>query len=272
MADSCCLCRNCQQIFDKMKRCVRCKSVYYCSRECQLKDWINHKDNCIEYMNSVEQIKDEDMNSRTNESALVDSKVCNKLNENSVHITDKTQATRHTSRINFEKAAKELKLKTQSKNIFEEEKIDEAVSLNSSDKFYYHNNETYYDVPTFHSDHPFFQITVKFFKQRHKIDINDSWTSDEILKYLSCQLEIPLEKIKIIHKGKLLTREIIRENIGPKSVLQLIGEKAANEQGLDKRDIDVMMKQLGVERNAAVNTLRQKGDLIDAIIEAANKN
>ncbi|XP_050417074.2 uncharacterized protein LOC126830702 [Patella vulgata] len=267
MADSGCLCRNCQLIFDKMKRCVRCKSVYYCSRECQVKDWVNHKDKCLEYMNSVEQIEDEDMDSRTNESAIVDSKISNENN-----VTDKTPDSRHTSRINFEKAAKDLKLKSQSKNIFEEEKIDEAVLTNISTKFYYHNNEAFYDVPAFHSDHPSFQITVKFFKQRHKIDINDNWTSDEILKYLSCELEIPLEKIKIIHKGKLLTREIIRENIGPKSVLQLIGEKAANEQGLDKRDIDVMMKQLGVERNAAVNTLRQKGDLIDAIIEAANKS
>jgi hypothetical protein len=28
------------------KRCSRCRSIYYCSRECQEKDWVNHKPKC----------------------------------------------------------------------------------------------------------------------------------------------------------------------------------------------------------------------------------
>jgi len=27
-------------------RCARCKKIYYCSRECQIKDWSKHKLNC----------------------------------------------------------------------------------------------------------------------------------------------------------------------------------------------------------------------------------
>ncbi|XP_015592432.1 zinc finger MYND domain-containing protein 10 isoform X2 [Cephus cinctus] len=30
------------------KRCSKCKTAWYCSRECQVKDWINHKINCIQ--------------------------------------------------------------------------------------------------------------------------------------------------------------------------------------------------------------------------------
>jgi hypothetical protein len=30
-----------------MKKCGRCKDVYYCSKECQTKDWAEHKTTCI---------------------------------------------------------------------------------------------------------------------------------------------------------------------------------------------------------------------------------
>ena len=30
----------------KMKKCSRCRSTYYCSRECQVKDWEEHKKVC----------------------------------------------------------------------------------------------------------------------------------------------------------------------------------------------------------------------------------
>ena len=37
-------CPICHQIADQ--RCTGCKKVYYCSRECQIKHWGDHKANC----------------------------------------------------------------------------------------------------------------------------------------------------------------------------------------------------------------------------------
>ncbi|KAL6255736.1 hypothetical protein P5V15_012980 [Pogonomyrmex californicus] len=37
-------CSLCQEL--SKKRCSRCKEVWYCSRECQVKDWENHKKTC----------------------------------------------------------------------------------------------------------------------------------------------------------------------------------------------------------------------------------
>ena len=45
------LCRKCgnSNAFDNVKllACSRCKSAYYCSRECQLADWKQHKSRCV---------------------------------------------------------------------------------------------------------------------------------------------------------------------------------------------------------------------------------
>jgi hypothetical protein len=38
-------CQSCHQVFGK-KRCSQCKCIYYCSQECQKKDWFRHKTEC----------------------------------------------------------------------------------------------------------------------------------------------------------------------------------------------------------------------------------
>jgi hypothetical protein len=38
------LCRVCNKLSSKC--CCRCKQAYYCSKECQMKDWLEHKKYC----------------------------------------------------------------------------------------------------------------------------------------------------------------------------------------------------------------------------------
>lgn len=40
-------CYTCGKNEGKMRRCSRCKLVYYCSEDCQLKDWPAHKAVCL---------------------------------------------------------------------------------------------------------------------------------------------------------------------------------------------------------------------------------
>lgn len=40
----CHVCKS--QSYEKHKKCNKCKLVQYCSRECQMSDWENHKSNC----------------------------------------------------------------------------------------------------------------------------------------------------------------------------------------------------------------------------------
>ncbi|KAK3100668.1 hypothetical protein FSP39_023463 [Pinctada imbricata] len=68
-----------------------------------------------------------------------------------------------------------------------------------------------------------------------------------------------------------MTQETIQSHVSNKAVFQVIGEQAANEDGLDVRDIELMMKQLGVGRNDAVIALRKHGDIIDAMLQLGSK-
>lgn len=40
------VCRSCKQQDFDYKQCGRCRKVYYCSRDCQKKDWPKHKEGC----------------------------------------------------------------------------------------------------------------------------------------------------------------------------------------------------------------------------------
>ena len=49
-------CNNCNILLDNIKTCSQCKSVYYCSYECQYDDWRNgHKQKCFD-MNKLKNI------------------------------------------------------------------------------------------------------------------------------------------------------------------------------------------------------------------------
>ncbi len=39
-------CANCNISAPNLKKCGRCKDIYYCSRECQVVNWTKHKPNC----------------------------------------------------------------------------------------------------------------------------------------------------------------------------------------------------------------------------------
>lgn len=128
-------------------------------------------------------------------------------------------------------------------------------------------NEYYTDVPVVNELEPVTSITVKCNKDKHKLVMQNSWTGVEIYKFLSYALSIPLEKVKVIHKGRVLSRETICETVKDKAVYQVIGEVAESEEDLDQRDISVMMTQMGLDRKAAVQALKKKGDLIDALLD-----
>ena len=113
-------------------------------------------------------------------------------------------------------------------------------------------------------------IIIKHNKVRQELSVPSTENGDAILQMISHCVGIPVSKLKLIHKGKMVTRDNIQSMLFNKALFLAFGEISESEEGLIKEDIDLIVKQLGVERNLAVKVLRKNGNVVDAIIEIGN--
>lgn len=128
------------------------------------------------------------------------------------------------------------------------------------------------DLPTYISDRPSISIKIKANKEKHKLNVNTHWSGEDALKIISFTTHIPLERMKLITKGQIVSAKSFWSFAEEKSLFQAIGEKAEDEKGVLSSDVDLIMKQMSVERNQAVKALRQSsGNVVDAIINLGNK-
>ncbi|KAG9478442.1 hypothetical protein GDO78_013457 [Eleutherodactylus coqui] len=112
----------------------------------------------------------------------------------------------------------------------------------------------------------YFIIKLKNRHGRSELKVPKSESGEESFLFLCHHLRIPPEKIRLVCRGKIVTKDNISTFMTNGTVFQAFGEEAEDETGLDVRDIEVLMDQLSVERNVAVKALRKTGDLIDAIL------
>lgn len=115
-------------------------------------------------------------------------------------------------------------------------------------------------------------IKVKANKSKLTLNIGEHFTGEGIMTAIASRTRIPVDKMKVIHKGRLMNAENVMAVIKPNALFQVIGETMENEDGLESHDIDVVKQQAGVERNNAIRALRAvNGDVIEAILYLGNK-
>ena len=68
---------------------------------------------------------------------------------------------------------------------------------------------------------PGVSINLRFNKQKLKFKVVDVWTGDTILTKISNFVSCLKDNMKVIHKGKQLNSESIREVISPGAVFQV---------------------------------------------------
>lgn len=113
-------------------------------------------------------------------------------------------------------------------------------------------------------------IIVKHNKCKHELSVQKKLPGKASLQVISNALCIPVSKLKLIHKGKMATSDNIHGMLCDKALFLAFGEVSESEEGLEKTDIDLIVKQLDVERNLAVKILRKTGNVLDAILEIGN--
>lgn len=114
------------------------------------------------------------------------------------------------------------------------------------------------------------KIVIKHNKVKQELTVSKSDNGDSILQVISDSVSIPKSKLKLIHKGKIITSDNIKEMLFDRALFLVFGEISESEKGLEKADIDLIVGQLGIDRNLAIRTLRKTGNVLDAIIEIGN--
>lgn len=113
-------------------------------------------------------------------------------------------------------------------------------------------------------------IFIKHNKVKSQLTVSLTDDGSSILQIISDYVSIPVSKLKLIHKGKIATIDNIKDMLCNKALFLAFGEISEDEEGLEHSDIDLIVKQLNVERNLAIKILRKTGNVLDAIIEIGN--
>ena len=114
------------------------------------------------------------------------------------------------------------------------------------------------------------KIVIKHNKVKQELTVSKSDDGDSILQVISDSVGIPKSKLKLIHKGKIVTNNNIKDMLFDKASFLAFGEISESEEGLESADIDLIVGQLGIDRNLAIRTLRKTGNVLDTIIEIGN--
>ncbi|XP_048738253.1 uncharacterized protein LOC125652855 isoform X2 [Ostrea edulis] len=261
-------CRTCNKRKKTMKRCTRCRLVYYCSRECQTTDWPIHKTVCsLTTKNSTR----EKMGTENPVSVKFTTNDGSIYEQNATAKTVEDSASKYSPVIDFKRydARGKPTISDKDRENHTIDKDDENHTIKRT--FYIENDQVCHNVPVFDKSKEHTDIVVKANRQKQTISIQENWDGCMIYRFLSHRLQIPLDRLKVIHKGKIVNADSMRECIQRKAVFQVFGEKAEDASGVDNRDIDLMMRQLNISRNDAIVALKKHGDVVDAMLDIGQK-
>lgn len=120
------------------------------------------------------------------------------------------------------------------------------------------------------------QVTLKLGTQTRTVAIDEA--CDDPISECAKSVRIPPSKISMIAKGgrSIRTRtdffDAVAKSSGP-VVFLCVGTPEEDDTGCDPRDIEVLVRQCNVDRNAAIRALnRNSHDLINAILDVSNND
>ncbi|XP_032242132.1 ubiquitin carboxyl-terminal hydrolase 15 [Nematostella vectensis] len=253
-------CAVCRQKQNHMKICTRCRGVLYCSRSCQSIHWPKHKVTCkptatCKNDSICDQVSRECGEIKTGIGSYFAGETPKtlhnigqheKTNKNSIPVVGARQEDSNDLQQTSDKNSLPI----------EGTRQENSYDLQHRSK----NNHT-------KSGEPKLKIFIKHNHKKHELNVEKN---QNVFEAISSLLHIPVTKLKVIHKGRLVNNLNICDVFVDGTLFLAFGEVTESEEGLDQNEIKMIMDQLDVDRNVAVKALRHEGNVVDAILQVGN--
>jgi len=113
------------------------------------------------------------------------------------------------------------------------------------------------------------RIKVLHNKESLTVLLCEQLSGKRIMQEISEQLRIPMCRLKVVCRGKILTEANCHHHIFVKKISKFMafGEQREVEGDLSSEDINHIVDKTRVNRNEAIRALRRcKGNVVDAIL------
>jgi NACalpha-BTF3-like transcription factor len=109
-------------------------------------------------------------------------------------------------------------------------------------------------------------LKARYQGQVQDVEVPTDKGSEYAYKALGGHFHVPVSRLRVIKRGQLISAALFLEHVKDQDAVQVLGKASEDESGLDAKDIDLILQQMGGERDAVVRALRQEGNVIDAMV------
>ena len=190
-------------------KCSKCLKVIYCSRECQFKDWNNHKNNCKSFNNNSKK-KHSPISLKKNVKFEDDKK--NKQSKKSRNTSKDSKKDKEYKSLypNNDKSNKIKNISTSNTNTVDSGTTNNETALKETQTLTEDKN----NVPSFDFIHHLKGIIFMKKIKNNSDDKNDINEEDDSIRYEgNYQMRLINEKIILLYKLLLINRKYIIEKV-----------------------------------------------------------
>ena len=69
----------------------------------------------------------------------------------------------------------------------------------------------------------FMYFKICLLQNKVQVKLQESWNGEDIMKVICANICVPLDVLKLVHKGRFVNSDSIKDFIKPKAVFQAIG-------------------------------------------------
>eukprot|EP00164_Ancoracysta_twista_P011547 GFYU01017812.1.p1 GENE.GFYU01017812.1~~GFYU01017812.1.p1 ORF type:complete len:310 (-),score=65.21 GFYU01017812.1:65-994(-) len=259
---------------EEMKMCSGCKRAVYCSASCQKEAWTDHRPKCKEYRRATRLSAlhhscgdgvsggEHDSDGGCSCGSLTPTSPVSPFGASSKGVqVGNGGGLRQPRSASGTAAGTRIHIEAGSVSDHTAE-VKQAVKKLLAEL----NSAEHLKTEAYPADTVFTTCRLRYNKVLKKCEVPMNKGGHAAVVAIARVFTIPLDKLRIICKGKQVKAETICDQLKENDLIMLMGQQDEDMTGLDPVDVALIMGQMKVDKNLAIRGLRHtNSDLIESI-------